>query len=47
LIDKFSATYWALSAIAVAFQLGMVWLVFRLKRQHFGKQNTTNVVPAE
>jgi len=47
LIDKFSATYWALSAIAVAFQLAMVWLVFRLNRQHFGKQNTTNAVPAE
>lgn len=47
LVDKFAASYWALSAIAVAFQFAMVWLVFRLNRQHSGKQDTTNAVPAE
>ena len=47
LLDKFSATYWALSAIAVMFQLAMVWLVLRLNKQHFGKPRAANVVPAE
>ncbi len=47
LVDKFSATYWALTAIAIAFQFAMVVLVFRLNKQHFGKPRTSNVVPAE
>lgn len=47
LVDKFSVSYWALMAFAVAFQIAMVWLVFRLNRQHFGKSRTTNTVPAE
>ena len=47
LIDKFSVSYWALSAVAVAFQLSMVWLVFRLNKQHFGKPSSSSAVPAE
>jgi len=36
LIDKFSAGYWAVTAIALASQLAMVALVFALNRRHFG-----------
>lgn len=45
-IDKFSATYWAITAIALVSQALMVWLVFRLNRQHFGTSPTV-AVPAE
>lgn len=45
-VDKYSLIYWALSALAVAAQLLMVWLVFRLNRQHFGRSNVA-AVPAE
>ncbi|WP_371170394.1 TsoY family (seleno)protein [Aliiroseovarius sp. 2305UL8-7] len=45
-LDKFSVTYWAITAIAIAFQFGMVALVFRLNKQHFGRAEQT-VVPAE
>lgn len=34
-IDKFSLAYWALTAIALAFQWGMIVLILRLNRQHF------------
>jgi hypothetical protein len=46
-IDKFSAAYWAVTAIALASQGLMIWLVFRLNRQHFGKPTTKIAVPAE
>lgn len=37
IIDKFGATYWAVTAIAILFQAAMVVMIFRLNRQHFGK----------
>lgn len=47
LLEKFSIAYWAVTAIAIAFQFAMIWLVLRLNKQHFGKPRTTNAVPAE
>ncbi|HHL20398.1 MAG TPA: hypothetical protein ENJ52_02595 [Aliiroseovarius sp.] len=37
IIEKFGVTYWSVTAIAIAFQIAMVALIFRLNRQHFGK----------
>ncbi len=49
IIEKFGTIYWIESAVAVGFQLGMVWLVFRLNGQHFAKvtEAKANAVPAE
>lgn len=47
LLDKFSAPYWALTAIALISQFAMVWLVFHLNRRHFGAARTAAAVPAE
>jgi len=49
IIQKYDAIYWTESAVAIAFQLAMVWLLFRLNRQHFGKVRETGAkaVPAE
>jgi len=47
LVGKFSVAYWLLTAIAIAFQFAMLWLVFRLNKQHFGKPRATATVPAE
>lgn len=47
LVDKFSAGYWALIAIALASQLAMVALVFVLNRRHFGAPRGVAAVPAE
>ncbi|NVK44870.1 MAG: hypothetical protein HWE33_01095 [Rhodobacteraceae bacterium] len=45
-IAKFSVTYWAITAIAIAFQVAMVALVFRLNAQHFSR-SSAEAVPAE
>ncbi len=48
LVDKFSVAYFAISAIAIALQVAMIWLVFKLNAKHFrseGAQGTA--VPAE
>ena len=37
LIVKFGPTFWALTAIALASQAAMIWLVWHLNRRHFGK----------
>jgi hypothetical protein len=37
LVAQFSAAYWAISAVAVAFQLGMIVLVWMLAGKHFRK----------
>jgi hypothetical protein len=34
-IAKFGTAYWALTAVAIASQILMIWLVLRLNRQHF------------
>lgn len=49
IIEKFGTIYWIESAVAVGFQLAMVWLVFRLNGQHFGrvKDAGAQAVPAE
>ncbi len=47
LVAKFSAGYWGLTAIALAFQLAMIWLVFRLNRRHFGQPRGGVALPAE
>ncbi len=46
-IDKFGTAYWALTAVALASQFLMVWLVLRLNRQHFDRRATPQAVPAE
>ncbi|NIY79106.1 hypothetical protein HCZ23_06445 [Celeribacter sp. HF31] len=45
-IAKFSVTYWAITAIAIAFQVAMVALVVRLNAQHFSR-SSAEAVPAE
>lgn len=47
IIEKFGVIYWTESIAAILFQLAMVWLVFRLNRQHFGKSAAPQAVPAE
>jgi hypothetical protein len=47
LVDKFSATYWAVSALAIAFQVAMIVLVVFLNRRHFGRPQEIVAVPAE
>jgi len=49
IIEKFGTIYWIESAVAIGFQLAMVWLVFRLNGQHFAKVSETKgaAVPAE
>lgn len=47
LIEKFSAGYWAVSLIALAFQVAMIWLVIHLNRRHFGHADVSGSVPAE
>ncbi|MCT4554823.1 MAG: hypothetical protein N4A53_09075 [Pelagimonas sp.] len=45
-VEKFSAGYWGLTAIALLFQATAILLVLRLNRQHFTRSNTV-AVPAE
>ena len=49
IIQKYDAIYWTETAVAIAFQLAMVWLLVRLNRQHFGKVRdvAAEAVPAE
>ncbi len=49
IIEKFGTIYWIESAVAVGFQLAMVWLLFRLNKQHYGKvvEAKADAVPAE
>ncbi|KGB82445.1 membrane protein [Rhodovulum sp. NI22] len=47
LVAKFSTGYWLITAIATAFQISMIWLVFHLNRRHFGQGRKTVAVPAE
>ncbi|ATX66880.1 TsoY family (seleno)protein [Roseinatronobacter bogoriensis] len=47
LIAKFGPTFWVLTAVALASQLAMIWLVLHLNRRHFGTPKTIEAVPAE
>ena len=46
LIAKFGVAYWGLTAIAIALQVAMIWLVFHLNRRHFGEIKA-EAMPAE
>jgi hypothetical protein len=47
-VDKYSAAYWAITAIALASQFAMIWLVLKLNRQHFSAPlPRAAAVPAE
>ncbi len=45
IVAKFSATYWAISAVAVGLQIAMIVLVWMLGRKHFAKI-PENALPA-
>lgn len=47
LIVKFGGAYWALTGVAVAFQIAMILLVLHLNRRHFGRTHAATAVPAE
>lgn len=47
MIDKFSVAYWGATAIAVGFQIAMIFLLLKINRQHFGRMETENLVAAE
>jgi hypothetical protein len=47
LVDKFSSTYWVLTAAAVALQFLMIALVLHLHKLHFGKLATPGGLAAE
>ncbi len=47
LVAKFSTTYWAISGLAVAFQIAMIALVVYLNRRHFGRSSDVVAIPAE
>jgi hypothetical protein len=47
-IAKFGVAYWALTGVAIAFQVAMIGLVLWLNRRHFGRaQRAPMAVPAE
>jgi len=46
-IDKFGVAFWVLTAIAIAAQFSMIWLVLRLNRKHFTPRGTPAPVAAE
>jgi hypothetical protein len=47
IIPKYGVIYWVESGAAILFQLAMVWLLFRLNKQHFAKSQAVEAVPAE
>ena len=47
LMAKFGLGFWALTAVALASQAAMIWLVLHLNRRHFGTPRQTAAVPAE
>lgn len=47
LVDKYSVAYWALTAIAIASQFAMIWMLLKLNNKHFGAEARQAVVPAE
>jgi hypothetical protein len=46
-IDKFGTAYWVLTAVALAAQGAMIWLVLHLNRRHFGRRSADAAVAAE
>lgn len=47
IVDKFGIAFWAITALAIAAQFAMVWLVLLLNRRHFGTPKGAEAVPAE
>lgn len=47
LVDKFSLAYLAISALAIALQVSMIWLVLKLNTKHMGRDDRQVAVPAE
>lgn len=47
LVDKFSLAYLAISAVAIALQVSMIWLVLKLNAKHMGRDDRQVAVPAE
>lgn len=47
MVDKYSAVYWILTALAIGSQMAMVWLLFKLNNKHFGANARQAMVPAE
>jgi hypothetical protein len=47
IIDKYTAVYWMFTAVAIASQMAMVWLLFKLNNKHFGAEARQALVPAE
>ncbi|SMP02845.1 TsoY family (seleno)protein [Shimia sagamensis] len=47
LVDKFSLAYLLISAVAIALQVTMIWLVLKLNAKHMGGTDRQVAVPAE
>ncbi len=47
LITQFGPMFWAVTAVALAAQAAMIWLVLHLNRRHFGAPKSPEAVPAE
>ncbi|MCL1627979.1 hypothetical protein M3N55_04490 [Roseibaca sp. V10] len=47
ILDKFGIAFWAITALAIAAQVAMIWLVLLLNRRHFSASNGATPVPAE
>lgn len=47
LIERFGTAYWSITAVALASQFAMVWLVLHLNRRHFRRQRPVGAVAAQ
>ncbi|WP_296642307.1 TsoY family (seleno)protein [Roseinatronobacter sp.] len=47
IVDKFGIAFWTITALAIAAQVAMIWLVLLLNRRHFSASNGATPVPAE
>ncbi|THH36283.1 hypothetical protein E4Z66_14220 [Aliishimia ponticola] len=47
LVAKFSVAYLLISAVAIALQVAMIWLVFKLNAKHLRSEDAVAPVPAE
>lgn len=47
ILDKFGIAFWAITALAIAAQVAMIWLVLLLNRRHFSTTKGATPVPAE
>ena len=47
LVAQFGPVFWAVTAVALAAQGAMIWLVLHLNRRHFGTPKAAQAMPAE